>query len=82
MMAFVNDYYKFRWVGVGSCSDAQIYNKSQGQDRGWVHIGLSEASPIEEGGPDVVYYILGDDYFALKPWFMKPYSEGGLSRET
>ena len=84
MLALVDADYKFRWVDVGtegSCSDAQIFNESQLRDKiedG--SIGFPEASPIEEGGPDLPYYILADDAFALKTWLMKPYSKRGLTR--
>ena len=35
-------------------------------------IGFPEAEPIESGGPDLPYFILADDAFALKTWLMKP----------
>ena len=65
----------------GSCSDAHIFNdselKEKTEDEG---IGFPEASPIEPDGPDLPYFILADDVFALKTWLMKPYSKKGIGR--
>ena len=65
----------------GSCSDAQIFNISQ--LRGKIDdgsIGFPEAEPIEPGGPDLLYFILADDAFALKTWLIKPYPLKGKGR--
>ena len=40
--------------------------------------------PLElmgDGGPDLHYFLLGDDAFALIPWMVKPYSRRQLTRE-
>lgn len=85
LLALVDAEYRFRWVDVGtegSCSDAQIFNQSELKERiedG--SIGFPEAEPIERGGPNLPYFILGDDAFALKTWLMKPYSVRGRGRE-
>ena len=34
-----------------------------------------------EGGPNLHYFLLGDDAFALMPWMVKPYSQGQLTME-
>ena len=69
-LALVDGQYKFRWVDVateGSCSDGQIFNASQLKRKiedG--RIGFPDPAPITQGGPDVPYFILADDAFALK----------------
>ena len=85
MLALVDGQYKFRWVDAGtagSCSGAQIFNASQLKRRiedG--RIGFPNPAPITQGGPDVPYFILADDAFALKIWLMKPYDRTMLTRE-
>ena len=37
--------------------------------------------PLCEGGPDLYYFLLGDNAFALMPWFVKTYSRRQLTRE-
>ena len=32
-------------------------------------------------GPDLHYFLLGDDAFGLMPWLVKPYSRRQLTRE-
>ena len=82
LMALVDAEYRFRWVDIGtggSCSDAQIFNL--GELRGKIEdgsIGFPEAEPKDPGGPDLPYFLIGDDAFALKTWLMKPYQAGGL----
>ena len=85
MLALVDGQYKFRWVDAGtegSCSDGQIFNASQLKRRiedG--RIGFPDPAPIIQSGPDVPYFILADDAFALKTWLMNPYGRRMLTRE-
>ena len=85
MLALVDGQYKFRWVDVGtggSCSDAQIFNTCHMKrkiDDG--SIDFPDPIPITQGGPDVPYFILADEAFALKTWLMKPYGRRMLTRE-
>ena len=83
MLALVDGQYKFRWVDAGtagSCSDAQIFNASQLKRR--IEDGrIGFPAPITQGGPDVPYFILADDAFALKTWLMKPYGRRMFTRE-
>ena len=85
MLALVDEQYKFRWVDggtAGSCSDAQIYidcHLKRKIDNG--SIGFPDPALITQGSPDVPYFILTDDAFALKTWLMKPYSRRMLTRE-
>ena len=77
-LALVDADYKFMWVNVGvsgSSSDAQIFNSSKLKRRienG--RLGLPPPAPLGPGGPDLHYFLLGDDAFALMPWLIKPYS--------
>ena len=43
-------------------------------------MGIPTPEPLKEGVPDLHYFLLGDDAFALMPWFVKPYSRQ-LSRK-
>ena len=63
----------------GSSSDAQIFNRSKLKRRIWKGtLGLPPPGP---GGPDLHYFLLGDNAFALMPWLVKPYSRRPLTRE-
>ena len=42
---------------------------------------LPPPEPLGEGGPDLLYFLLGDKAFALTPWVVKPYSQRQLTRE-
>ena len=44
-------------------------------------LGLPEPEPLTEGGPDLHYFLLGDDAFTLMPWMVKPYNRRQLARE-
>ena len=76
-MALVDAEYRFRWVDIGtegSCSDVQIFNISEMRNKiEEGSVDFVEAEPIEPGGPDIPFFILADDAFALKTWLMKPY---------
>ena len=67
----------------GSSSDAQIFNHSKLKRRiknGT--LGLPPPEPLGPGGgPNLHYFLLGDDAFALMPWLVKPYSRRQLTRE-
>ena len=65
LLALVDAEYKFLWVNMGasgSSSDAQIFNRST--------LGLPPSKPLGAGGPDLHYFLLGDDTFALMPWLV------------
>ena len=64
-----------------TCSDAQIFNISELRNKiedG--SVGFPGAEPIEPDGPDIPYFILADDAFALMTWLMKPYPLKGKGR--
>ena len=76
--------YRILWIDCGSsgsCSDAQIFNRSYLKKKiEDDSLGLPTPEPLGEGGPDLHYFLLGDDIFALMPWMLKPYSRQ-LTRE-
>ena len=65
----------------GSSSKAQIFNRSllweKIEDSS---LGLPPPEPLE-GGPELHYFLLGEDAFALMCWMVKPYSQRQLVRE-
>ena len=66
----------------GFCSDSQIFNRSelrQMNEDGT--FGLLAPEPLGEGGPDLYYFLLGDNAFALMPWMVKPYSRRQFKRQ-
>ena len=85
LLALVDADYKFLWINVGasgSSSDAQIFNRSKPKRRIENRtLGLPTPEPLGPGGPELHYFLLGDDAFALMPWLVKPYSRCQLTRE-
>ena len=70
LLALVDADYKFLWVNVGasgSSSDAQIFNRSKLKRIENGTLGLPPPEPLGPGGPDLHYFLLGDDAFALMP---------------
>ena len=71
LLAPVDADYKFLWVGVGSSdssSDAQIFNRSKPRRK--IKNGtfwLPTPEPLGPGGPNLHYFLLGDNAFALMP---------------
>ena len=64
--------YKFLWVnvgGIGSSSDAQIFDCSKLKRR--IENGtlrLPPPEPLGPGGPDLLYFLLGEHAFPIMPW--------------
>ena len=85
VLALVDAEYRFLWIecgSSGSCSDAQIFNRSNLTEKiNYSSFGLLAPQPLWEGGPDLHYFLLGDDAFALMPWVVKPYSRRKLTRK-
>ena len=84
-LALVEADYKYLRINVGasgSSSDAQIFNCSKLTRRIENRtLGLPPPEPLGPGGPDLHYFLLGDDAFALMPWLVKPYRRRQLTRE-
>ena len=79
-----SEYFKFLWVNVGasgSSSDAQILNRSKLRRIENDTLGLPPPKPLGPGGPNLHYFLLGDDAFAQIPWLVKPYNRRQLTRE-
>ena len=84
-LALVDAEYRFPLIDYGFsglCSDAQIFNRSHLRDK--IEDSSSELpppKPLGEGEPDLHYFLLGDEAFALMPWMVKLYSQKQLTRE-
>ena len=80
-MALADADYKFIWAdigGVGSASDAQIYNVSDLKE--CVEdgiIGFPDPEPLPNDNLDVPYFFVGDDAFALRPDMIEPFQPPG-----
>ena len=73
--ALVDAEYRFLWIDCessGSSSDAQNFSRSNLREK--IEDGILELlapEPLGEGGPDLHYFLLGDDVIALMPWTVK-----------
>ena len=70
--------YRFLWIDCGSsgsCSDARIFNRNDLGEK------IEEGSKTGGEWPDLHYFLLGDDAFALMPWMAKTYSRRQLTKE-
>ena len=59
----------------------QIFNRNDLREIEDGSLWLLVPEPLGGGGPDLHYFLLGDDTFALMPWMVKPYSRRQLTRE-
>ena len=50
------------------------------EDQGW-HLEVPAPEPKRKEGPDLHYFLLGDNTFVLMPWLVKTYSRRQLTRE-
>ncbi|XP_041366787.1 uncharacterized protein LOC121381526 [Gigantopelta aegis] len=85
VLALVDANYRFLWAdvgGVGSQSDAQIYNASELAEvlqSGEINLPDDEHLPNDDRPHP--YFMLSDDAFALKSYMMKPYSRRNMTYE-
>ncbi|XP_058789800.1 uncharacterized protein LOC131663417 [Phymastichus coffea] len=84
LMAACNHRYEFTWIDVGAFggeSDGGIFSRSAFgshlQDE--ILPIPKEYSNLPGSRIEVPYFFIGDDAFALRPDFMKPYSERNLT---
>ena len=77
LLALVNAEYKFLWVDMGSndsSSYAQLINHNKLRRKNGT-LGLPLSELLGPGGPNLHYFMLGDNTFALMPWMVKPYTQ-------
>jgi len=85
LFALVDANYRFLYVDIGrngQNSDAGVWENCDlqaGLRSG--QIPIPDPIPITPGGPDIPFYIIGDDAFPLRPGLMKPYPGSNLSKE-
>ena len=85
LLALVDTEYRFLWVDCGSSDsslDVQIF--SRGDLREKIKdgtLGLLAPGPLGNRGPELYYFFLGHNAFALMPWTVNPYSRRQLKRE-
>ncbi len=81
-MALVDTNYNFFWIDVGtpgSADDAQIFTHLQPSDILDSGIGpIPEPDPLPGDDRAMPYFLIGYGAFALRMWFMKPYSRKNL----
>ena len=66
------------WGPVGHHLILQQTKKEELRTEPWDYHQLNH---LDLGGPDLHYFLLGDDTFAVMPWLVKPYSRRQLTRE-
>ena len=85
IMAVVDANYKFIWLNIGTdgaAGDAQKWNNSQlnlGLSTDRLHLPQAEPFPVDT--IDILFFLIGDDAFALKEFLMKPYGNQNLTHE-
>lgn len=80
MMAAVDAKYRFLWADFGAWganNDAFVFNTSsfyRMMERG--ELNLPSPSRLPNSDKIFPYFVVGDDAFALRRWFMKPIAPG------
>ena len=83
--ALVDAEYRLLWIddgSRGSCSDAQIFNRSDLKEKiKDCSLGLLASEPLGQRKTDIHDFLLSDNAFAFMPWMLKPYSRRQLTRK-
>ena len=76
LMAVVDAHYRFIYVNVGAPgagSDGGVFARTLLREQlENDELDIPAAEPLTEGGPEVPYFLVGDEAFPLKTWLMKP----------
>ena len=62
-------------------SDGPIFNRSKLKKLRTELWDCHHLNHLDLGAPDLHYFLLGDNAFALMPWLVKPYSRRQLTKE-
>ncbi|XP_066983814.1 uncharacterized protein [Macrobrachium rosenbergii] len=87
LLAIVDASYKFLYVDVGAIgseSDGGVFAQTRLCEmlaKQEANLPQPEFLPDAINGAPVDYFLLGDDAFPLRNYFMKPYPKRGLSKE-
>ena len=66
-----------KWIFI-RCTD---FNWSDLREKIDGTLGLPPPEPLVERGPNLHYFLMGDNAFAFMPWMVKPYSRRKITRE-
>ena len=87
LLALVDYKYNFTFIDVGAVgaeSDAGVFAHSrlyQLFNNTTANLPPAEPLPDDANGPDINYFMIGDDAFALKGWLLKGYPNRGLTQK-
>ncbi|OXU19454.1 hypothetical protein TSAR_013450, partial [Trichomalopsis sarcophagae] len=85
LLAICDANYKFTYVDIGSFgrgSDSTVFkNSSFGQKFIGHEMNLPNPSPISIEGPNILYFLVGDEAFALTEYMLRPYPGRNLTPE-
>ena len=80
LMAVCDGNYNFTLVEIGSNNDSGVLSNSE-MGRAFEHGTINSPAAVHLPGCDLLYFIVGDEIFALKPWLMRPYPGRNISEE-
>ncbi|XP_029164249.1 protein ALP1-like [Nylanderia fulva] len=85
LLAICDANYVFRYVDIGAFgrgSDSAIFkNSTVGRKFNSKQMNLPGPSPLSAEGPDMPYYLVGDEAFPLTDYLLRPYPGKGLTKE-
>ena len=82
LLAVVDYAYKFIFtdIGNGSVSDTTVFNEcGLPQAMNANTIALPEPKPLPHDDHPLLFFMIGDDAFALRTWLMKPFPSRSVS---